>query len=309
MIIQSSSPIRLDRYLRREFSNLTQGVIEKALRSGAVKLNDSKPKSSTRIQKDDILTIAEGAFPDKLAGNAGDTKHFSQNVIALAEKLLSKYLLFSSDEFIAIDKPCNLATQGGSKISLSVDDALAYLNSQENSNDGYKLAHRLDKETSGILLIAKGAENAARLGTAFQDKLIKKTYIGLLSSCPAELEGKIVNNIGKDRSGIFEVVKELASGGKLAETHYKVLKKKGSSVLVQFNPLTGRMHQLRFHSKHIGCPIIGDKKYGGKESARMFLHAQKIVISPAVFGAEIIIESPPAEEFGFDADVAAQISG
>lgn len=216
-------------------------------------------------------------------------------MIALASKLLSEYILFSSEEFIAIDKPEGLAVQGGSKISLSIDDALRYINYTENTE--YKLVHRLDRETSGVLLIARGFNSAAKFGKAFRDKLIGKTYIAVLSGCPAELEGTLVHRIGKDKSGVFEVVKELSVGGAVARTHYKVLQSTNALSLVEFRPETGRMHQLRFHSQYLGCPIVGDNKYGGKKHNRMLLHAQNIVIPARVFGREITVKSELPDEF------------
>ncbi len=295
VIVQSDEPIRLDRYLRRHYPNLTQGVIEKSLRKGNIKLNGNRSKTSTRVVQGDVITIASRAFVSKIESAEDSIKQFSQNVISLASKLLSEYILFSSEEFIAVDKPAGLAVQGGSKISLSIDDALRYINYTENAE--YKLVHRLDKDTSGVLLIARGFNSAAKLGEAFRDKLISKTYIAILSGCPAKLEGTLVHKIGKDRSGIFEIVKELPESGTVARTHYKVLQSTGDLSLVEFRPATGRMHQLRFHSQFLGCPIVGDNKYGGKKNNRMLLHAQNIVIPASVFGSKITVKSELPGEF------------
>lgn len=291
IIVQSSEPMRLDRYLRRHYPNATQGIIEKALRLGKIKLNNTKSKTSMRVVQDDIITIVPGVF----VAEEQESQEFSQNIIALADKLLSEYILFSSDELIAIDKPEGLAVQGGSKISLSIDEALQYINQTQGME--YKLVHRLDKDTSGVLLIANGFDSAARLGKAFQEQQISKVYIAVLNGCPTNLEGDLVHEIGKDRSGIFEVVKELSSGGKIAKTHYKVLKSNGGVSLVEFKPTTGRMHQLRFHSQFLGCPIIGDSKYGGKKFRRMLLHAKTINIPTKVFGQKLTVESPLPKAF------------
>lgn len=290
--VNSTEPVRLDRYLRRLYSGATQGVIEKALRSGAIKLNGKKTKTSNRVKTIDVISIRPGLFEEK---SAASTREFSRSVISLAEKLLSDYLLFSADEFIAINKPENLAVQGGSKIDLSIDDALAWLNQKQEAE--YKLVHRLDKATSGILLIAKGFDAAAKLTGAFKEKLINKIYIAVLSGHPEKKEGRLENMIGKDRSGAFEIVKEQKDGGKLAETCYKTLDANSKVSLVEFRPVTGRMHQLRFHSKFLGCPIVGDEKYGGTKYRRMLLHAQKLTIDKKVFGREIIIESAPDDDF------------
>ncbi len=253
IIVESSEPIRLDRYIRRLFPVVTQGVIERYLRNGKIKINESKAKSSTRIKSGDEIIL----LYTELSQGSAAVKKFSDSSIALATKLLGEYLLLSTNEFIAINKPHNLAVQGGSKISLSVDDAISYLNTTNGTS--FKLVHRLDKGTSGILLIACGYDNAAKLGKAFQDKLIQKTYYAVVCGRPKESQGVIINYIGKDKSGIFEIVKELKDG-KRAETSYNVLKENHGYSLVEFKPATGRMHQLRVHSKILGCPILGDTK-------------------------------------------------
>ena len=283
IIVESSEPIRLDRYIKRIFPTVTQGVIERYLRNGKIKVNKTKVKSSARVKTgDEIILFAE------LFQNSSPARNFSNSIRSLAMKLLGEYLLLSTNEFIAINKPDNIAVQGGSKISLSIDDAISYLNITNGTH--LKLVHRLDKGTSGVLLIACGHDNAAKLSKAFRNKLIQKTYYAVVCGRPKDQQGIITNYIGKDRSGIFELVKELKDG-KIAETRYNVLKENDGYSLVEFKPLTGRMHQLRVHSKILGCPILGDIKYGGLSHKRMMLHAKEIVIPQEVFGDEIIIES------------------
>ena len=283
IIVESAEPVRLDRYIKRVFPAVTQGVIERYLRNGKIKVNKTKVKSSARVKTGDEITLFA-----ELLQSTGHVRSFSDSIRSLATKLLGEYLLLSTNEFIAIDKPHNLAVQGGSKISLSIDDAISYLNATNGTN--FKLVHRLDKGTSGVLLIACGYDNAAKLAKAFRDKLIQKTYYAVLCGRPKDQQGVIINYIGKDRSGVFEIVKELKDG-KRAETSYNVLKENDGYSLVEFKPLTGRMHQLRVHSKILGCPILGDIKYGGLSYKRMMLHAQQIVIPQEVFGVKIVIES------------------
>jgi len=292
IIVKSSEPIRLDRYLRRYYPDATQGVIEKSLRLGKIKLNSAKSKTSVRVVQNDVITIAPGVFA---INEDKEIQEFPQDVIELADQLLSQNILFSSEKFIAIDKPEGLAVQGGSKISLSIDEMLKYINYTQDTE--YKLVHRLDKDTSGVLLIANGYDNAAKLSNAFRDQLINKVYMAILTGCPTSLEGNLVHKIGKDRSSIFEVVKELKVDGKLAETNYKVLKSNGGLSLVEFRPVTGRNHQLRFHSQFLGCPIVGDSKYGGDKNKRMLLHAKTITIPASVFGRKITIDSDLPYEF------------
>lgn len=293
IIAKTDMPIRLDRYIRRCFPLATQGAIEKAIRKKQIKLNGLKTSANTRIVEGDKITYALGVFVSE--SNDNIDKVFSKSTLILAKKILSEYLIYSSPEFIAIDKPSGLAVQGGSGINLSIDDALCYLNTTEDKQ--YKIVHRLDKETSGILLIANGYSNAAKLGEAFQKHLIHKTYIAIVSGMPKNLSGNLEHYIGKDRLGVFEIVKELKEGGKKAETEYKVIRSANNKSMIEFKPKTGRMHQLRFHSKFLGCPIIGDKKYGGQKNSRMLLHAKELVIEKSVFGNEIAIKSNLPRDF------------
>ncbi|MDP5109952.1 MAG: RluA family pseudouridine synthase [Rickettsiaceae bacterium] len=293
LIVKTDMPIRLDRYIKRCFPLVTQGTIEKAVRKRQIKLNGLKTSANTRIVEGDKITYALGILV--LEDSDNTNKIFSKSTLILAKKLLSEYLIYSSLEFIAINKPSGLAVQGGSKINLSIDDALNYLNMAEGEE--YKIVHRLDKETSGILLIANGYSNAAKLSDAFQKHLIHKTYTAIVFGVPNSLSGNLIHYIGKDRQGIFETVTELKEGGKKAETEYKVIRSSNNRSMIEFKPKTGRMHQLRFHSKFLGCPIIGDKKYGGQKSSRMLLHAKELIIEKSVFGSEIKIKSALPQEF------------
>lgn len=277
-------PIRLDRFLKRLFPGLTQGVIEKALRKKKIRINRRRAESSSRIVMNDEIIINTEFFiaycpPD-------ENKEFSQSAISLAEKLLSNYLIQSTNDYIAINKPYGLAVQGGSKINLSIDDALDYLNYSNKTE--YKLVHRLDKETSGILIVANGYENAAKIGKAFRDRSIKKTYVAVLSGTLRLKQGVISNYIAKKNDGTYELVRE-DGNGKKADTAYKILSSRNNLSLVEFQPATGRTHQLRVHSLILGYPIVGDKKYGSAPYSRMLLHAKELILPKTVFGSEIKI--------------------
>jgi 23S rRNA pseudouridine955/2504/2580 synthase len=289
ILVDCDDSIRLDRYLRRLFPSITQGVIEKALRQGDIKFDSSKASSSTRISNGDIILIYPGILNNLDKKNLKGQNH-SSAAISLAKKLKGEYLIYSNSEFFAINKPFGLAVQGGSKIKISIDDALSYLNEKEQKN--YKLVHRIDKETSGILLIADGFKGCRLLGKAFEDRKIIKTYLAKVSGCPTQREGFLSTVIGKDRSGTFEVVKEQELDGKLAETNFKVISSNGRTSLLELSPKTGRMHQLRFHCKYLGCPIIGDQKYGGAQHERMMLHAASVEIDSSIFGKKILIQAP-----------------
>lgn len=287
-VVENISDIRLDRYLKKLYPTITQGIIEKSLRSRKIRLNDQKTTANTRINAGDVIFIDLILDEQYQISHAQET-HFEPNIIALANKLMTEYLLFSSDDILIINKPHNLAVQGGSKINLSIDHALLYLNYIQNTD--YKLVHRLDKATSGILLIAKNYEAARKITEGFSNKLIKKTYIAVLSSVPKNPSGIISNKIEKIATRDGEKM-ALSASGKLAETLYTTLNENGKYALVEFTPLTGRMHQLRLHSQLLNCPIVGDAKYGGPKYQRMLLHALRITLPPEILGYEIKVEAP-----------------
>lgn len=288
-LVTTGQEIRLDRYIRRIIPSITQGLIEKSLRESRILVNGKKAKSSLRLHNEDKIEITHNLL------NEGSKvkKSYDSGVISLADKLLGSYLILKCKHFIAIDKPCGLAVQGGSKIALSVDDALGYMN--QSQAEKYKLVHRLDKNTSGILLIAISYENARILGDAFKNKEIQKTYHAILCGVPDKKHGLISNKISKNGKE-YEIV-DINDDGLIAETEYTLLKTNQQYSLVEFKPKTGRTHQLRVHSKSLSCPILGDMKYGGKKYVRMMLHASNIIIPESIFGENYNITSKIPTEF------------
>lgn len=305
--INTDAPVRLDRYLRRIYPRLTQGVLEKALRVKHITLHNARTTSNKHVSQGDIIFVEQNKFNidlylDKHADQIIDTKE----VKLLAKKLLSEYLLYECDEFIAINKPYGLATQGGSKISLSIDDAIKYINNI--SNKLLKLVHRLDKDTSGVLLIAKGYDSSTKLMHAFKERKIEKKYLAIVENTPKSQEGIIQNYIAKDISRDYEIVKEVHaennSNAKFAETQYKVLSSNGRYSYIEFIPKTGRTHQIRVHSQSLKCPIVGDKKYGNHKYQRMMLHAFEVNIPRDIFGKSHTIQVK-CDEFTKWVDVAS----
>ena len=290
LTVNTQIPIRLDRYLKNLYPALTQGLLQKALRLGQIKVNDKKSAANFRLVDLDIISIHNDKL--KLQDNRSSIKSFSVSVITLADKILHDYLIYSDEEFIAINKPAGLATQGGSKINFSINDALCYLN--QNTYD-LRLVHRLDKETSGILLIAKNYLASIKLTKAFQEKKIQKTYLAITFGCPNKTSGEISGLIGKNKNGAFELVQDDLINGKMAITQYKLLKTIGKCSLIEFKPLTGRTHQIRFHAQSLNCPIVGDSKYGSLESKsfskNMLLHASNVILSCEIFGKLIKIDA------------------
>ncbi len=291
IVTNIASPMRLDRYLRIIDENLTQGVIEKALRSGFIKLAGTKVKSDKRVVSGDVITISDHIVINEKLNSS--KLHFSANIISLSEKILGQYLLHENDDFIAINKPHGLATQGGSNISLSVDHALQYLNSKGGE---LRIVHRLDRDTSGLLLIAKNRLAATILGNAFHDRLITKKYIAVVKGNLKDKSGCITSYLTKAQ----EKMREVKEGeGKIAITEYKVLKNENDLYLVEFTPLTGRTHQIRCHAAfNLKAPIVGDAKYGTpNQRTQLLLHSHEIQIPKEVFGTAYSVIAPIPEYF------------
>ena len=279
--VEYTSVIRLDRFLKHLYPLLTQGVIQKALRAGSIKLNSIKAKDAgMRLNHLDVVEVA--ASFAQYVNKPDEGKIFNASIKALSTKLLGQYLVFANNDFIIINKPAKIASQSGSKLNISVDEALQYMNmqSRQNSSLCFKLVHRLDKETSGLMIIAKHYDAAVKLTKAFAEKKIYKTYIA------------VAHFKAKANAGEIRLQDEL--------TGYKVLKyiaNRNISV-VEFTPITGKEHQIRRHALEIGLKIIGDKKYGLLDKAPyMLLHAKKVVIDASVFGKEFSFEGLLPEYF------------
>ena len=282
--------IRLDRYLKKLYPDLTQGMIEKSLRKKKILLNGKKTQSNHKLLSTDTINIHD-VVVENYSTTQTTQKHISLKAKILAQKMLGEYLVYASDKLLIINKPSGLAVQGGSKINLSIDQALAYLNHQQKTD--YKLVHRLDKETSGLLVIAKNYQTARLMGKAFGDNLIKKTYIAILCGIPKQRKGIIKNYITKQQDKCY-VAETATTDSKYAETAYKILNTQNGFAKVEYTPLTGRTHQLRVHSQWLGCPILGDVKYGGQKHTRMSLHAAQLTIPPSVLGYKVNTTSSPS---------------
>lgn len=275
--------MRLDRYIKLEKPEVTHALIEKTIRKGLIRVNKKKAKSSDRIHNGDII---EYRVEFKVDDDRED-RPVDPNTIELADKILGEYLIFDSDEFMVINKPSGVSSQGGTKVRFAIDDALSYLNKKFFSTDkvyeGYRLVHRLDKDTSGVFLVAKNRLAATKLAKAFEEKLISKKYLAIVEGKPKQQSATIVNYLIKDG---FKQIQKTAIKGDYAETDYKVLRSSTKTSLILFMPKTGRMHQLRVHAKELGCPIVGDAKYGAQDDKKLelFLHAYAIEIPKEIFG-------------------------
>ncbi len=232
---------RLDRFLKIKYTSLTQGFIEKNIRKKNILINNTKTLASYIVKKNDELTILnyhKDLYKNKIIFN---------KKINIPDNILKKFknsIIYENENFLILNKWSSISTQGGSKINLSIDDLIKTISLQ------YKLVHRLDKETSGLLVISKNLISARLFGKLFKSKLIDKTYLAICEGKPKLNESNVKLDI-KSRDGKVEKT----------ETYYKLLNYNKSLSLILFKPKTGKTHQIRIVSKNIGCPIVGDDKY------------------------------------------------
>jgi len=194
--------------------------------------------------------------------------------------LYNKILIHETKDYLVISKPSGLAVQGGSKQKYHIDDMLKYIFKGKIIP---KLIHRIDKDTSGLLLIAKDQMSAKNLSNFFKEHKIIKTYLAIVSPCPISKSGIIDKPLYKFGSNFKQKMIIDPKNGKIAVTQYKILDKLGSKVaLMALYPKTGRTHQLRAHLEHINAPIVGDKKYKG--------HSVDCSLNKYLFGYENVSE-------------------
>ncbi len=205
-------------------------------------------------------------------------ERFKQKRINLYQDLI-KNAIYQDDKIIVLNKPANLASQGGNKVKISLDEVMNYTQTGEQKK--FLLTHRLDKDTSGLIIMAKTKAAAKYITKLFEKRKIEKQYLAITSKKPKKPSGIISGPIStkKNTRNIAEK-KEV-----FAETKYQTINcTKNGVALLLLSPITGRKHQLRIQLNEIGCPILGDGKYGGKDAFRdglnnkMHLHAYKILI-------------------------------
>ncbi|MBL6929819.1 MAG: RluA family pseudouridine synthase [Rhodospirillales bacterium] len=298
---------RLDRWFRRNFPHLSHGKLEKLLRTGQVRLDGKRVKASARIEAGQQIRVPPYIDDQSPLPSTPPAPSVSK------EKLdeLKSLVLHMDDDILAINKPAGLAVQGGTKTRHHLDAMLDGL--RFGSHHRPRLVHRLDRDTSGILLLARNPAAAAALADGFRTKETRKLYWAITVGVPEPAEGEINAPLGKVAGQRGERVMANAEGGKSALTRYCVLDHIGNkAALVALAPLTGRTHQLRVHMAHCGTPIHGDGKYGRRSAFldapglenKLHLHAHAIQF-PDAKGRTIEIEAPLPAHF----DTAFRILG
>ena len=260
------SGMRIDRFLRRYFDSIPQSLIERNLRNGKIKLNNRKIKSSTKVKNNDLIEIFNFDIKKRIIVKKEKFKP-SNSIIKENED----FIIENNDNFIVLNKQAGISVQGGTKSKKNLIDIFS--NSEIFKDDKPYSVHRLDKETSGVFIMAKNRQTAQLLTSLFRLRKVYKTYLAI---CNGELEknsGEWIDELIRYENGKKIIEK--------ARTIYKVIDKNSNSSLVELKPITGRKHQLRKQLLKIGNPIIGDDKYFLNDRKRiktknLMLHAYKI---------------------------------
>ncbi len=254
-ILIEDDNVRLDRYIRRIFPDLKQSVIEKSLRKGLIKVDDCKAKSSDRVNSGQTITLKHLNYIE----NANSDRKYNEKLV----NLLRENILYEDEYILAINKPAGVIVQGGVKVKISMSDLL----DQIREGETFKIAHRLDRDTSGVIIFARNANVARYLMEEFKGRRVKKTYLALTSGIPSKDSGTIDYPLVKKYVSGQEKVVVDENSPQNATTHFSIIaKSKHNVAYLKLQPITGRTHQLRAHLAHINCPILGDGKYGGKKA-------------------------------------------
>lgn len=303
---------RLDRWFKRRFPHVGHGALQKLLRTGQVRVDGGRATADMRLETGQSVRVPP--LPDPEAAPA------RPRVSDADAAFIRSRVIYEDDDVIVLDKPAGLAVQGGSKTARHVDgmlDALA------RNGERPRLAHRLDRDTSGVLALGRTPAATAALAKAFQSHAAQKTYWAIVRGVPRPDRGLVKGFMKKARGagGDRELMRRARhgeAGAQHARTRYALVAQAGRrAAWVALRPETGRTHQLRFHMAEIGHPVWGDRKYGEAAAEGdglpegLQLHARALVTPHPSRGAPLRVEAPLPEHMaaafdmlGFDASDA-----
>lgn len=303
--------IRLDRWFKRHMPDVSFAIVSRWARTGQLRLDGARATPGDRVAEGQSLRIPP--LPAPTAAKPARPARPTRPRLSPEEMEFAQSLVIHRDEHaIVINKPPGLATQGGTKTDSHVDGLLDALMFERD--DRPKLVHRLDKDTSGALLLARTPKAAAYFAKAFSSRTARKVYWALVVGVPSIEQGMIDLPLAKQPGSGGEKMHVDEEEGLPSRTRYRVIERAGNRACwMELQPYTGRTHQIRVHLAAIGFPIVGDGKYGGKDaflsgtiSRKMHLHARRIrVDSPDGGRVDVKAELPAhfadsLDDLGFD---------
>jgi 23S rRNA pseudouridine955/2504/2580 synthase len=314
-ITQDDDGQRMDRWLKKRLPDVPYGLTQKLIRQGQLRVDGKRAKADTKLKAGQVVRI-----PPVHEKSKDGTKKLGDKAAAFMKSLV----IFDDGDIIAINKPHGIASQGGTKTTRHIDGMLDALTGKDGVRP--RLVHRLDRDTSGVLLLARSAKVAREMGDIFKSRYIKKIYWAAVAPVPEQSEGTIRAPLIKSSGRTKDKMVVDEEQGKKAYTDYVVLEQMGEdAAFVAFWPRTGRTHQIRVHAEVMGCPILGDTKYTGPEeenisenieslglSKRLHLHARRIICPHPVKKGWLDITAPLPDDLraswkalGFSANLKA----
>ncbi|WP_051101997.1 MULTISPECIES: RluA family pseudouridine synthase [Bartonella] len=293
--------MRLDRWFKVHYPGLAFGYLQKLLRSGQIRVDGRRVKTDIRLIIGQSIRVPFLSVDNKKNLSVTDKTIHDQDKLAILEKML----LYKDPKIFVLNKPAGLAVQGGSGLTCHIDGMLEVWRNKKGEKP--RLVHRLDRETSGVLIIARSRGAAQALTAAFRARETKKTYWALVRGVPRKKQDKISTWMVKETTAQGDKMRVCEHGepdSNHAVSYYRVLDTRGRALSwLEMEPYTGRTHQLRVHAAYMDHPIIGDSKYffsdnnwelpGGIQN-RLHLHARRIRIPHPSGGIlDIIAPLPP----------------
>ena len=288
-ITEDNTDQRLDNFLITRLKGVPKSHIYRIVRKGEVRVNKGRVDVKYRLVAGDIVRV-----PPVRMAERSEKSYLPQGL----QESLQQGILFEDESFLIVNKPAGFAVHGGSGVSSGIIVGLRLIRPEAHF---LELVHRLDKDTSGCLLIAKKRSTLCKLHELFRDDQVHKTYQALLSGQWARKKLVVTAPLLKNISKGGERMVVISQSGKAAETQFRRLKLFRNATLVEASPKTGRTHQIRVHAASLGHPIVGDERYGqdevnkvfkNKGYKRMFLHAETLKFQHPVTGILMSISAP-----------------
>lgn len=291
-ITEAQAGQRIDNFLRTRLKGAPKALIYRIVRKGEVRVNKKRVKVDYRLACGDLIRIP----PLRLAPEEA-VREVSENL----RNLLAGSVLVEGPDWLVINKPSGLAVHGGSGVRIGLIEALRQV---REDLDFLELVHRLDRDTSGCLLLAKSRSALLTLNNALKQRQMDKQYLALVQGRWPARRDYVSARLDRYEAGNGERRVRVDPQGKVSRTHFSVRETFSNATLIEAEPITGRTHQIRVHAAHAGHPLLGDDKYGSREGRRLavnfgldrlFLHAASLTFPEPSSGRPVHIKAPLGE--------------